>query len=411
MVVMVVVAAVIVVVVVAVVALPLLRRWVATSAARHREARIVIDSLGATIDTVAAGLQTYGRSITRCVAARRAHVAAGAVAVLCDTPIAALRSHTGVSGVRTSTVASAGFVNVAQIAAVSPLRLEDIHGIGPVTAAALHEAASQMLSAAARDVDAAVANRSGGAKHDHYVTMLWLHSHLHQLAGDSIADLDAVAQQLADHRRVTRLWRFRVVWLVATPSRNQRRLERLAGVERDIASPRVTSLVEVAHAVISASHELPDIDEVWQWVGAHPAEVRLAVATTDRVGSASTDQLHRWERLGASDLKTTLVRCVSVQLSTVPVARRGVQMPPPPSAGVTDATDLYRLYDQAGRLLYIGISNNVHNRIRTHRVDKYWGPLIARISIEHHATRAGALAAEAHAISRERPHHNVMHNT
>jgi excinuclease UvrABC nuclease subunit len=87
-----------------------------------------------------------------------------------------------------------------------------------------------------------------------------------------------------------------------------------------------------------------------------------------------------------------------------------VHTAPAASSGVDGTTSLYRLYDSAGRLLYVGISHDVHSRIRTHRTDKHWGAEVADARLEVYPTRASALSAEANAIRRERPRYNVIHN-
>lgn len=73
-------------------------------------------------------------------------------------------------------------------------------------------------------------------------------------------------------------------------------------------------------------------------------------------------------------------------------------------------TALYRLRSRAKELLYIGITNNLAWRWKTHAADKEWWPEVATRSIEWFPTRDHALTAEASAIRDERPLHNVHHN-
>ncbi len=70
-------------------------------------------------------------------------------------------------------------------------------------------------------------------------------------------------------------------------------------------------------------------------------------------------------------------------------------------------TALYRHFDAAGRLLYVGISFNSIQRTAQHRHGAHWFESIARIEIEWHPTRAAALAAEAIAIAKDAPAHNI----
>jgi hypothetical protein len=70
-------------------------------------------------------------------------------------------------------------------------------------------------------------------------------------------------------------------------------------------------------------------------------------------------------------------------------------------------TALYRHFDAAGALLYVGISLNTLQRTAQHKHGAKWFERIARITIDWHATRSAALAAEAIAIARESPECNL----
>ena len=72
---------------------------------------------------------------------------------------------------------------------------------------------------------------------------------------------------------------------------------------------------------------------------------------------------------------------------------------------------LYRFYDQAGTLLYVGISLNTLVRATQHRLSKPWWKSIARIEITDlgHMNREAAEAIERDVIVAERPLHNVVH--
>ena len=72
-------------------------------------------------------------------------------------------------------------------------------------------------------------------------------------------------------------------------------------------------------------------------------------------------------------------------------------------------TCIYRAFDIDGRLLYVGISLWLINRLSGHRRSAAWFEHVATISIERHETRAAAMAAEAAAIISERPLHNIQH--
>jgi predicted GIY-YIG superfamily endonuclease len=72
---------------------------------------------------------------------------------------------------------------------------------------------------------------------------------------------------------------------------------------------------------------------------------------------------------------------------------------------------LYRAYDKHARLLYIGITLNLGNRMAQHGEDKPWWCDVADIKLEQHDSRTSALEAERQAIISERPLHNVVHNS
>lgn len=73
-------------------------------------------------------------------------------------------------------------------------------------------------------------------------------------------------------------------------------------------------------------------------------------------------------------------------------------------------TALYRHFDAAGVLLYVGISLSAVQRLAQHR-DKPWFRQIARVDVEWFDDRGQAERAEVAAIRRERPAHNVRHAT
>jgi hypothetical protein len=73
-------------------------------------------------------------------------------------------------------------------------------------------------------------------------------------------------------------------------------------------------------------------------------------------------------------------------------------------------THLYRHYDKAGSLLYVGISLNALGRLAAHRKDSSWFFEIARVEIEVFPNRAAALEAECATIKEHKPPYNTMFN-
>lgn len=72
---------------------------------------------------------------------------------------------------------------------------------------------------------------------------------------------------------------------------------------------------------------------------------------------------------------------------------------------------LYRHYDKAGNLLYVGISARPISRHTSHRSMSPWWRRISRIELEHFDSRYEALEAEEKAIRQEKPVHNKTHVT
>lgn len=73
-------------------------------------------------------------------------------------------------------------------------------------------------------------------------------------------------------------------------------------------------------------------------------------------------------------------------------------------------TTLYRLYDNAGELLYIGIAEHWPTRMTQHARDKVWFHRIAEVRLEKHDDRASAEVDEVAAIKAESPRYNVVHS-
>jgi predicted GIY-YIG superfamily endonuclease len=68
---------------------------------------------------------------------------------------------------------------------------------------------------------------------------------------------------------------------------------------------------------------------------------------------------------------------------------------------------LYRFYDDADDLLYVGITCDPARRWPEHMRDKPWWTSVAKIELETHTNRAAVLAAETAAISVEQPRYNI----
>lgn len=73
--------------------------------------------------------------------------------------------------------------------------------------------------------------------------------------------------------------------------------------------------------------------------------------------------------------------------------------------------NLYRHYDDKGRLLYVGVSYGAIARLQQHRAQSHWYSDIRNIAIEVFKTREKAFIAERKAIKNEKPIHNKAHST
>lgn len=87
--------------------------------------------------------------------------------------------------------------------------------------------------------------------------------------------------------------------------------------------------------------------------------------------------------------------------------RPGVEQRPRPRREATCV--LYRHFDEAGALLYVGISIRPAVRLYEHDRDSHWFHLVRRIELEHFQTIAEASAAERAAIQTEQPRFNKLH--
>lgn len=73
---------------------------------------------------------------------------------------------------------------------------------------------------------------------------------------------------------------------------------------------------------------------------------------------------------------------------------------------------LYRMFDEDGRLLYVGISTSAltFERLRNHKNGSHFFPLVRTITIEHVSSQEDLRAAEVIAIKNERPVYNKQLN-
>ncbi|HXJ63028.1 MAG TPA: GIY-YIG nuclease family protein [Actinomycetota bacterium] len=80
------------------------------------------------------------------------------------------------------------------------------------------------------------------------------------------------------------------------------------------------------------------------------------------------------------------------------------------SGGVSEPTHVYHFYDRQGRLLYVGITNDLKRRWAQHEADKPWWHLVARKESVQYPTREEAERVEEHQIRTHRPMFNRAMN-
>lgn len=70
---------------------------------------------------------------------------------------------------------------------------------------------------------------------------------------------------------------------------------------------------------------------------------------------------------------------------------------------------LYRAYDNENNLLYVGMTQSLRNRIRTHIAVSNWMEKTDWIKIERYPDRKSVMEAERSAIKNELPERNIQH--
>lgn len=71
---------------------------------------------------------------------------------------------------------------------------------------------------------------------------------------------------------------------------------------------------------------------------------------------------------------------------------------------------LYRLYDAADTLLYVGRTNDVRSRFKAHARRQPWWPEVARSALELRPDLDALIEAERAAILTEHPKYNIIYN-
>jgi len=150
-----------------------------------------------------------------------------------------------------------------------------------------------------------------------------------------------------------------------------------------------------------AYHLLVTSNPVLQVAGEHPAPwgVTLAVAcipnTVLAFGSVLAHLIRPAPPAPPADLEDP-----SSELETASKSA-GVPVTVP-----TTNTYLYRLFNEAGDLLYVGVTCNLVTRLAAHRRQKSWWGEVSETTVTRFPTRLEALAGEVEAIAGESPKYN-----
>lgn len=78
--------------------------------------------------------------------------------------------------------------------------------------------------------------------------------------------------------------------------------------------------------------------------------------------------------------------------------------------GLPPQNFVYLLFDGREHLLYVGITNNLRNRLSAHYSEKPWIEEVARAEVEVYVTREESKARETHLIKERGPVYNLAEN-
>lgn len=72
---------------------------------------------------------------------------------------------------------------------------------------------------------------------------------------------------------------------------------------------------------------------------------------------------------------------------------------------------LYRAYDDKEKLLYVGQSISVMNRLKQHMKSSEWSGIVNNITLQRFKNQRQLSRAELKAIEEEKPVYNIAHNS
>ena len=128
---------------------------------------------------------------------------------------------------------------------------------------------------------------------------------------------------------------------------------------------------------------------------------------SERLVGRPRPEPHTWaEACWLDDLEEARWQQPAVQRSGErrPSARRKESV----DGALSEQTEVYRYFDDGGRLLYVGISICAVARLFQHTAKSHWIRHVARVEIKRFPTRMAAVRAEWAAIRDERPLYNKL---
>lgn len=80
------------------------------------------------------------------------------------------------------------------------------------------------------------------------------------------------------------------------------------------------------------------------------------------------------------------------------------------SVGLAPQNFVYQMFDSRGHTLYVGITNNLRNRLSAHYAEKPWIEEVATVKVERYETREASKQRESDLIREVGPVYNLAEN-
>lgn len=158
---------------------------------------------------------------------------------------------------------------------------------------------------------------------------------------------------------------------------------------------------------IGAGLDLRTAFQPARWTGELAADLGLSTSEAANLVGSIRNAL----ALALVDLNATRERVLAVRVAYAEHRSRA-ELYVAGAVGTTPAGQhlVYLLYEEAGELLYVGITDRGPVRLVEHHRSKPWFPAVVRVEFERYATRADSERREKFLISSRAPRHNVIHN-